>query len=133
VWWFVREVPPPTETGVVDAACDLHTGPCSAVFGPGAKLAFTLGPSPITPEQPLALRVRTEGVVPQRMWADFSGAQMNMGVHRARMVRQPDGAWHGTAELPTCPSGRMLWQVQLSAETEGVRRVAGWRFEASAP
>jgi hypothetical protein len=132
-WWPWREVRVPPQRGAVDAACDLHAGRCSAVFAHGTGLELALDPRPITPEQALALRVRTSGAVPRQVWADFSGVHMNMGVQRARLVRRADGAWHGTATLPACPSGRMLWQVQVTVETGDALQLAAWRFEAGAP
>lgn len=53
----------------------------------------------------------------------FAMNGMEMGLNRYRLVKQPDGSWHGEVTLPVCVQGRSDWLALVEAEMpSGVER-----------
>ncbi|TFH85298.1 hypothetical protein EQG41_17800 [Billgrantia azerbaijanica] len=105
--WFAAEAP-----------CDLQAAPCSATLGNYGQLTFALAaPDGIRALAPLPLTVTLSGVDASAVRVDFVGRDMDMGLHRFPLERQPDGRFHGQGQVSLCTEDIMSWQARVVVET----------------
>lgn len=117
VSWFAAESP-----------CDLQDAPCTATLGSHGRLQFGMAaPDGIRALAPLPLTVTLEGVDARAVRVDFAGRDMDMGLHRFPLERQPDGRFRGQGQVPICTEARMPWQARVVVETPAGR--LGSRFD----
>ncbi|WP_240454142.1 hypothetical protein [Halomonas sp. NO4] len=117
VTWFAAEAP-----------CDLQEAPCTATLGSQGELQFAMAaPDGIVALAPLPLTVTLEGVDASAVRVDFVGRDMDMGLHRFPLERQPDGRFHGQGQVSLCTEDIMSWQARVVVETPDGR--LGGRFD----
>ena len=111
-----------------EAACDLNRSACGAQLPGNAKLVLELSPRPIPLVQTFNIAVRLDGLSADKVEIDFSGVDMSMGLNRPLLNADGNGAFSGTATLPVCVTGRMLWQAMVIVETKGQRIAVPFKF-----
>lgn len=119
----------PGETSLaVDPACNLQQGPCAASLPEGGRLELSITPRPLLPLKPLTVEVAITGPRPQQVEIEFTGVEMSMGLNRVVLVGGADGRFGGTANLPVCTTGRMLWQATVRIDSGGRQFALPFRF-----
>lgn len=121
--------PPAPVSGVVEAGCDLHRGPCAARFPDGGRLEVSVTPRPIPLVTPIAVEVRLTGIGAEAVEIDFHSPDMYMGYNRRPLAAQGDGRYTGRAVLPVCVRDRMRWQLQITIRSPQGARGARFDFE----
>lgn len=111
-------------TAAPDAACNLHHGPCHAIFPQGGKVSLSITPRPITALKPLRIRVQTQGIDAQSIKVDFRGVNMNMGYNRPQLKQVAAGQYAGNWVLASCGLERMIWEATVIIETPGQKLAA---------
>jgi hypothetical protein len=116
-----------------DTSCDLRAEPCRLAFGDGRSLTFSIEPRAIPLMQPLNLRVTTAGMQPASLTVDILGLNMDMGLNRTRLKREPEGDWSGRTILPVCSRSRMEWEAQVRIDLPGsdAELIAPFRFNTT--
>lgn len=121
---------PPQEISLpLNAACDLHQGPCATPLPGGGRLEISVEPRPIQVLKPLKLQVRVTGFKAGAVEVDFAGVDMKMAFNRPRLVPGKDGLFTGEATLPVCVRDKMSWQATVLVESDGKRIAVPFRFE----
>ncbi|BAN35729.1 hypothetical protein SCD_n01918 [Sulfuricella denitrificans skB26] len=121
---------PPQDISLpLNAACDLHQGPCTTSLPGGGRLEFSLEPRPIPVLRPLRLQVRATGIKADSVEVDFAGVDMKMAFNRPRLVSGKEGLFTGEATLPVCVRNKMAWQATVLVEADGQRIAVPFRFE----
>lgn len=108
--------------------CELQKAPCEASLPGGGSLHFGITPRPIPMVSPLQLDVSITGQEATKVEVDFTGANMNMGLNRPRLVALGDGHFNGQGTLPVCVTGGMDWQATVLVETGRERIAIPFRF-----
>ena len=105
---------PAADVQPVQFACDVHAGPCTAVFG-GGTLTLDVSPKPVTAMQELTFRLvlPAAGFTEQPV-IDLGMPGMNMGPNPVRMEPAGDGAFTGSGVIVRCPSGKRTWFARIS-------------------
>lgn len=111
------------------SGCNLQRGACRATFADGSALELALTPQPLPSNQPITLRLLTQGFEPRAVSVDLNGETMNMGPNRTDLARSSDGSWTGSTSLTACITGSMVWVLVVRAPVGGSERVARFRFE----
>ena len=101
---------------IVDPACNITQGFCSAVLG-GTRLQLRIGPG-VSALKPFPIQVRAEGVDKEKVRnviVSYSMKGMDMGPNRTTLKPTTRMQWEGSSVLPVCTSGRSDWlaEVQL--------------------
>lgn len=125
---WLRPQPATTVSAALDAACNLHAGPCSSNIPGGGRVELAIEPRPIPLLRPLRLVARVEGLDARMVEIDFTGVDMNMGYNRPQLKRENDNQFTGQATLPVCITGRMEWQAAVRVTTDKFTAVAPFRF-----
>jgi len=130
-YWFSPLLLPPADVvALPDAGCDLHVGPCVATLADGGRIQLSITPRPIPTVKPLEIEVQTVGIEPRKVEIDFAGVVMNMGYNRTTLGAAGPGRFAGSASLPVCITGAMLWQATLLVEAGRSRISIPFRFES---
>ena len=106
-----------------DPACDIQRGPCALELPDGGRLLLSLGDQPVPLLQPFPVRAQFEGTTPGHVAIEFDGEDMSMGLNRAELMPAEGGAFTGSATLPVCVTGRMVWRATVMVEA-GRQRIA---------
>ncbi|MDD2884184.1 MAG: hypothetical protein PHT48_03955 [Dechloromonas sp.] len=115
------------------AACDLQQTACDLDLGGGARLHLDVGKRPVPLVQPFAVRLQVEGMAAKSAVLDFTGVDMNMGINRFDLQPAGAGLFEGSASLPVCVSGQMLWQLQVVIHSDRERLAVPFRFVTGGP
>ncbi|MFW3614911.1 hypothetical protein [Billgrantia antri] len=108
--------------------CDLHQSACTASLGGGRTLTLDVEASGrIRALELLPLTVRVDGIEVEAASVDFSGRDMDMGLHRFPLSKQDSGRFEGVGQVPICTESVMPWQAQVVVETAEGR--LGSRFD----
>lgn len=113
-----------------EPGCDLHRGDCTVALPEGGRLRFVITPRPIPVTVPLAVSVEIAGMAADKVAVDFAGVDMSMGFNRQVLSAAGSGKFAGSAVLPVCVTGRMLWQATVLVEQGGRRIAVPFRFES---
>lgn len=130
-YWFSPLLLPAADVvATPDAGCDLHQGPCTATLPGGGQVRLSITPRPIPTVKPLEIEVQAAGIEPRKVEIDFAGVVMNMGYNRTALAAAGPGRYAGSASLPVCITGGMLWQATLLIEAGRSRISIPFRFES---
>jgi hypothetical protein len=108
--------------------CDLQRSACETPLADGARLRVDIGTRPLPLVQAFAVDVQLTGLDAQSVEIDFSGVDMNMGLNRSVLQAQGGGRFSGSATLPVCVTGRMLWELQVIVQNGRERLAVPYRF-----
>ena len=102
------------------ASCDINLGPCRVELPGGGSVQLGIDPHPAPTLRPLAIDLRLDGVTPSRVWLELNGASMDMGQQQIALTPMPGmaGRYQGTATLPVCTTGPMVWRAVVRSEGE---------------
>jgi hypothetical protein len=89
-----------------------------------------LEPRPVPSAGPMRVVVTTEGIQADRVEVDFTGVDMNMGLHRLALAAESGGRHVGETTLPVCVTGRMVWQATARLEVGRKDISVPFRFES---
>jgi hypothetical protein len=104
----------------VSANCDIQAGACVQVLGEG-RVVLEILPRPVTAMTDLTFRVRLEGLEADGApGIDLGMPGMRMGPNHVTLEKTPDGDYAGAGVIVRCPSGRTLWQADVSIPGAGV-------------
>jgi hypothetical protein len=132
-WSWPLLFPRPLFITSAPADCDLHSGPCTAVFGSDRFMRLEMEPKTLVATQPFRVRVDTAGFAAEDVSVEFSGTTMNMGVITANILDTGGGSFAGDAILPVCVRRRMTWRAIVTAiGPDGIYR-ASFDFEINRP
>lgn len=112
------------------ADCDLQRNTCVAQLPTGGWIELEITPKPIPIIKPLTVEARFNGVHARQVQIDFAGVAMNMGYNRQALQAQAPDRFVGSATLPVCVTGKMLWEATLLVDTDRQRISVPFRFEA---
>lgn len=114
----------------VQPQCDLNRQSCAVELPNKARLEFAIEPRPVPSAKPLALKATVSGSNPDEVAANFAGVSMNMGDNRSALTSSGSGTYAGTATLPVCTTGRMLWRATVLVEYRRRVFVVPFEFES---
>ena len=112
----------------MDSACDLTAGPCSAHFGDGSTITFSISPPTPAANQPLRLTVEASGQAPENVNVTLQGKHMNMGLISAPLLDIGHGFFAGDTSLPMCVRDSMTWTATVISDSPRGRYRAGFEF-----
>ncbi len=110
-----------------DPGCNLHRGPCEAVWG-GGRVTLSITPRPIPLISPILIAVETSGLAPLTVHADIVGIGMDMGPNRSALAPTGGGRFVGETTLPVCITNMMAWELALLIDTATGRLRIPFRF-----
>jgi hypothetical protein len=89
------------------------------VSAPNDRVRLTVTPQPVRAMKLLHFQVdlQNDGE-PQSVIVDLSMPNMVMGVNRVPMKKSSAGVYEGVGIIPTCPSGRKLWQANVIVDDQ---------------
>ncbi len=132
-WSWPMLFPAPLYVTVAPTGCDLHSGPCTAVFDGDRFIRLEMEPKTLLANQPLRVLVDTAGFAAEEASVEFTGIAMNMGVITAEMLDTGGGSFAGDAILPVCVRRSMAWRARVTAiGPDGIHR-ATFDFEINRP
>lgn len=101
------------------ANCDIQTGTCVQTLGSGS-VTLEILPRPVTAMTDLTFRVTLEGLSPDgNPGIDLGMPGMSMGPNHVTLEKTPKGGYIGTGVIVRCPSGKTLWQADVSIPETG--------------
>ena len=128
-----RLFPQPLFEAASRPGCDLHRGPCTAVFDATRLVRLQIEPRTLPPSEPLRVLVGTAGFPADTATIEFSGVDMQMGLIRYELIDSGVGTFTGVATLPVCVRRRMTWRAIVTAHgADGLHR-ATFDFEVGRP
>jgi hypothetical protein len=81
---------------------------------PNDRVRFSITPQPVQAMKPLLFQVILQNdEAPQSIMVDLSMPKMFMGLNQVTLKKSTPGIYEGVGILPTCPSGRKLWQASV--------------------
>ena len=110
--------------------CDLNQTTCAAAVPGGGSIELSITPHPVPVVQPLAVVVTLSGITANKGELDFQGVAMEMGYNRITLKRESDTRLVGTATIPVCVTGRMLWRATLILENDTRKIAVPFLFDA---
>lgn len=121
----------PVFTASAPTGCDLHAGPCAAVFEGGRLIRLEMEPKTLPANQPLRILVETAGFAADRASVEFRGTEMNMGLISAALPDTGEGAFAGEVILPVCVRRAMAWQATVVVSSPAAIHRASFVFEVN--
>ena len=112
------------------AGCDLNRSSCSAAIPGGGSIEMSLSPHPVPVIQPINIVVTLHGITAGKAEIDFQGVAMEMGYNRVSLRQEAPDRLVGTATIPVCITGRMLWRATLLLENETRKIAVPFLFDA---
>jgi hypothetical protein len=101
------------------ANCDIQSGACVQALGEGS-VTLEILPRPVTAMTDLTFRVRLENLNPGGApGIDLGMPGMNMGPNHVSLEKTTAGDYAGTGVIVRCPSGRTLWQADVTVPGAG--------------
>lgn len=128
-YWSPLLLPKADVSARPSPGCDLQREACSAALPDGARIELSITPRPIPFLQTLRVEVTIAGTKGKKVVVDFAGETMNMGYNRSELPATGGGRFAGTASLPVCVAGRMVWIATVQVETDRQRIAVPYRFE----
>ncbi len=108
------------------ANCDIQAGACVQALGEGS-VTLEILPRPVKAMADLTFQVTVEGVSPDgNPGIDLDMPGMSMGPNHVTMEKISDSAYSGTGVVVRCPSGRTLWQADVTIPGIGTK---AFRFD----
>lgn len=115
-----------------DPACNLQQQACNVSLPGGGSLQLDVGTRPVPLIRPFDIMVTLDGVKASRVMVDLAGVDMDMGLNRPQLTEQAPGRFSGSATLPVCVTGRMVWQATVLLDTATGTIAAPFRFVSGA-
>ncbi len=82
--------------------------------GEEKSIELEIGPQPIKAMKLLLFRVQMQGYEEaEKILVDLSMPEMFMGINRFYLKRKGPGLYEGKRIIPTCPTGKTLWQAKV--------------------
>ena len=83
------------------------------------RVRFAVTPQPVRAMKPLLFQVilQNDGE-PQSVMVDLSMPNMYMGTNQVTLIKSSPGVYEGVGIIPTCPSGRKLWQANVIIDNQ---------------
>ncbi len=101
------------------ANCDIQAGACVESLG-GGTVTLEVLPRPVTAMTDLTFRVSLGNLAVEGAPAiDLGMPGMSMGPNHVDMEKTGEGEYTGTGVIVRCPSGRTLWQADVTVPGAG--------------
>jgi hypothetical protein len=101
------------------ASCDIQAGACVQALGEG-RVILEILPRPVTAMTDLTFHVSLEDLTPGgEPGIDLGMPGMSMGPNHVTLKKTPEGVYSGTGVIVRCPSGRTLWQADVTIPDAG--------------
>ncbi len=86
---------------------------------PNDRVRFTITPQPVRVMELLSFRVELQDFgEPQVVIVDLSMPNMIMGFNQVTMKKSNPGVYEGQTIIPTCTTGRTLWQARVIVDNQ---------------
>lgn len=123
-----------TPLTLAPSGCDINFGPCRIELPGGGSLQLAITPHPAPTLRPFSIDLRLEGLAPGRVWLELNGASMDMGMQQIALVPVPGhtGRYQGTATLPVCTTGPMIWRATVRSDAGAGSRALAVPFDFAA-
>jgi len=109
----------PEEDTNVSANCDIQAGACVQALGEGS-VSLEILPRPVTAMTDLTFRVTLERLSTDGdPGIDLGMPGMSMGPNHVSLEKTPEGGYTGSGVIVRCPSGKSLWQADVSIPGAG--------------
>lgn len=96
------------------ANCDIQAGACEQTLGEGS-VTLEILPRPVKAMADLTFQVTLVGLSPDgNPGIDLDMPGMSMGPNHVTMEKKFDGIYSGRGIVVRCPSGRTLWQADVT-------------------
>jgi len=101
------------------ADCDIDRGPCVAIIGK-TEVRLDISPKPVKTMKELFFVVTVKGAnVRGPLLLELSMPGMYMGRNEVALNKDPEGSFSGRGVIPRCPTGRKLWQADVTIPGSG--------------
>jgi len=101
------------------ANCDIQAGACVLTLEEG-RVTLEILPRPVTAMTDLTFQVILENILPEgEVGIDLGMPGMSMGPNHVTLEKTPEGVYTGTGVIVRCPSGRTIWQADVSVPGTG--------------
>jgi len=101
------------------ANCDIQAGACVQALGDGS-VTLEILPRPVTAMTDLTFQVTLAGVSAEDApGIDLGMPGMSMGPNHVTLEETTGGGYTGTGVIVRCPSGKTLWQADVSIPGAG--------------
>lgn len=120
--------------GSETADCAINEGACMGTLFEGAvAVFFEIDPRPVSAMAPLVFGVTLQegeqGVDAARVLLSLTMPAMVMGANKPVMTDEGSGRYSGEGVIPRCPSGKRLWQAEVTVTWSGQTESTRFRFE----
>lgn len=111
-------------SGIISAPFGVDSAPVASseehgVPVPNDRVRFTVTPQPVRAMELLSFRVDLKEYSDQQsVIVDLSMPNMIMGINQVTMKKSSPGVYEGQAIIPTCTTGRTLWQARVIVDNQ---------------
>ncbi len=109
-----------------DAQCDLHKSTCEVTIQDGTKLTFEIVQKDIPMMKPLDFKVTSSNPNLDDLKLVIYATNMNMGIYELKLKSKGNGNYEAIGTLPSCPVGKMDWNVDIPVQK--IDKKIGARF-----
>jgi hypothetical protein len=124
---------PPASAAESGTTCDIQGGSCLKETGDGMTVEFDIQPKPVVPLSELTFIVNlTRAGMPvtdASVVLDLSMPGMFMGKNRPILKHAKNGRYEGKGIITRCPSGKKMWQAEVTVKQAGKTTVVDFVFE----
>jgi len=110
-----------------DSQCDLRKGPCEVTIQDETQFSFEIVQKDIPIMKPLTFRVTSSIDSTDDLKLIIYATNMNMGIYELKLLPKGNGLYEAIGTLPTCPIGKMDWNVDIPVQK--ISKKIGARFQ----
>lgn len=96
--------------------CDLRKGPCEITIEDGTKFTLEVFPKDIPLMKNITYKVHSSNTQLKDLKLNIYATNMFMGDFFLNLKPTKDGFYETKGTLPTCPVGKMKWNVDLKVD-----------------
>ncbi len=109
-----------------DTQCDLHKGVCEVTIQDGTTFTFEIMEKDIPMMKPLNFKVTSSNPSLDDLKLIIYATNMNMGIYELNLQSKGNGNYEAIGTLPSCPVGKMDWNVDIPVQK--INKKIGARF-----
>ncbi len=114
--------------------CRLDGEPCVKTLAQdNIKVTFDITPKPVVFMQELTFKITlhqdNRPINDAKITMDLNMPGMFMGKNSPAIKHLKDGIYEGRGIIPRCPSGKKVWQANISIERKGMTARVDFTFE----
>ncbi len=109
--------------------CDLTKNPCTITLNKTQKITLSISPKGIPLMKPLNVLVKAKNIKEDFLNIKFYATNMDMGVHKLSLKRTNNDTFNTSAMLPTCITGGMIWNADITSGSFLQNKAARFSFK----